>query len=88
MGFDRRPCRACWPSVLSCGFAFPVINVAWEFFGGASIAWLDGEPISTMRLAAAGDLVAQRTRLYSWAWQFAVAGGTGFAILVALATIH
>jgi hypothetical protein len=35
-----------------------------------------------------GDLVARRTRLYSRAWQFAVGGGTGFAILVALATLH
>jgi hypothetical protein len=39
-------------------------------------------------LQRAGDLVERRTRLYSRAWQFAVAGGTGFAILVALATIH
>jgi hypothetical protein len=33
-------------------------------------------------------LVAQRTRLYVWAWRLAVAGGLGFALLVALATIH
>jgi hypothetical protein len=32
--------------------------------------------------------VARRTALYSWAWRLAVAGGTGFAILVGLATLH
>jgi hypothetical protein len=32
--------------------------------------------------------VAQRTRLYLWAWRLAVAGGLGFAVLVALATVH
>jgi hypothetical protein len=35
-----------------------------------------------------GALVARRTWLYSWAWRLAVAGGVGFALLVALATIH
>ena len=33
-----------------------------------------------------GAVVAQRTRLYAWAWRLAVAGGLGFALLVALAT--
>ena len=34
------------------------------------------------------QVVARRTWLYLWAWRLAVAGGLGFAILVALATIH
>jgi hypothetical protein len=68
-------------SVASCGCAFPVIGIAHGF--------VDAEPglddgVVT-RLAA---LVARRTRLYVWAWRLAVAGGLGFAILVALATIH
>jgi hypothetical protein len=76
-------------SVLSCGFAFPVINVEWEFFGGRLDGMADGEPdFDDAALQRLGDLVARRTLLYSRAWQFAVAGGTGFAILVALATIH
>ena len=76
-------------SVLSCGFAFPVINVEWEFFGGRLDRLADGEPdFDDAALQRAGDLVERRTKLYSRAWQFAVAGGTGFAILVALATIH
>jgi hypothetical protein len=75
--------------VLSCGFAFPVINVEWEFFGGRLDRLADGESdFDDAALQRAGDLVERRTRLYSRAWQFAVAGGTGFAILVALATIH
>ena len=68
-------------SVASCGFAFPVINVARGFFD-ASPGLDDGV---LARLAA---LVARRTRLYVWAWRLAVAGGLGFALLVALATIH
>ena len=76
-------------SVLSCGFAFPVINVEWEFFGGRLDRGDDGEPdFDDAALQRLGDLVARRTRLYSRAWQLAVAGGTGFAILVGLATIH
>jgi hypothetical protein len=76
-------------SVLSCGFAFPVINVEWEFFGGRLDRLADGEPdFDDKALQRVGDLVERRTLLYSRAWQFAVAGGTGFAILVALATIH
>ena len=76
-------------SVLSCGFAFPVINVEWEFFGGRLDRLADGGPdFDDAALQRLGDLVARRTLLYSRAWQFAVAGGTGFAVLVALATIH
>ena len=68
-------------SVASCGFAFPVINVAHGFFDAAP--GLDDGVVA--RLDA---LVARRTWLYSWAWRLAVAGGVGFALLVALATIH
>jgi hypothetical protein len=68
-------------SVASCGFAFPVIGVAHGFFD-ASPGLDDGV---VTRLSA---LVARRTWLYAWAWRLAVAGGTGFALLVALATIH
>jgi len=76
-------------SVLSCGFAFPVINVEWEFFGGRLDRAAGGEPdFDDAALDRLGDLVARRTRLYSRAWQLAVAGGTGFAILVGFATIH
>jgi hypothetical protein len=76
-------------SVLSCGFAFPVINVEWEFFGGRLDRVADGEPdYDDAALQRLGNLVARRTRLYSRAWQLAVAGGTGFAILVGFATIH
>ena len=68
-------------SVVSCGFAFPVISVARGFFDKAP--GLDDAVIE--RLAAT---VTQRTWLYTWAWRLAVAGGLGFALLVALATIH
>jgi hypothetical protein len=68
-------------SVASCGFAFPVIGVARGFFDATP--GLDDGVLD--RLAR---LVAQRTRLYLWAWRLAVAGGLGFALLVALATIH
>jgi hypothetical protein len=68
-------------SVASCGFAFPVINVARGFFDSAP--GLDDAVLGRL-----GTLVAQRTWLYSWAWRLAVAGGLGFALLVALATIH
>ena len=84
-----RPHVSLLASVLSCGFAFPVINVEWEFFGGRLDRLADGAPdFDDPALQRLGDLVARRTLLYSRAWQFAVAGGTGFAILVALATIH
>jgi len=68
-------------SVASCGCAFPVIGVARGFF--------DGTPgLDEGVLDRLGRLVAQRTRLYLWAWRLAVAGGLGFALLVALATVH
>ena len=76
-------------SVLSCGFAFPVINVDWEFFGNRVDRATGGEPdLTDAALQRLGDLVIRRTRLYAHAWQLAVAGGIGFALLVALATIH
>jgi hypothetical protein len=68
-------------SVASCGCAFPVISVARGFFDAAP--GLDDGVIDRL-----GRTVAQRTQLYLWAWRLAVAGGLGFAILVALATIH
>ena len=68
-------------SVASCGFAFPVIGVAHGFFDATP--GLDDGVLDRL-----GRLVAQRTRLYVWAWRLAVAGGLGFAVLVALATIH
>ena len=68
-------------SVASCGFAFPVISVARGFFD--AVPGLDKDVV--VRL---GAVVAQRTRLYAWAWRFAVTGGLGFALLVALATVH
>lgn len=76
-------------SVLSCGFAFPVINVEWDFFGNRLDRMTSGKPdLDQEVIQRLGGLVAQRTRLYARAWQFAVAGGAGFAILVALATLH
>ena len=68
-------------SVVSCGFAFPVISVARGFFDAAP--GLDDAVIKRL-----SEVVTQRTWLYSWAWRLAVAGGLGFALLVALATIH
>jgi hypothetical protein len=68
-------------SVASCGCAFPVISVAHGFF--------DAEPgLDDGVIARLAEMVAHRTRLYTWAWWLAVAGGLGFALLVALATIH
>ena len=76
-------------SVVSCGFAFPVINVQWDFFGMRIDRPLDTEsPFDDAALQRLGDLVAWRTRLYSWAWRLAVAGGIGFAILVGIGTLH
>ena len=76
-------------SVVSCGFAFPVINVQWDFFGMRIDRPLDGESaFDDAALQRLGDLVAWRTRLYSWAWRLAVAGGIGFAILVGIGTLH
>jgi len=68
-------------SVASCGCAFPVIGVAHGFFDQAP-----GLDDAVLRRLDA--MVAQRTRLYAWAWRLAIAGGLGFALLVALATIH
>ena len=68
-------------SVASCGCAFPVIGIAHGF--------ADAEPgLDDSVIARLVALVAHRTRLYVWAWRLAVAGGLGFALLVALATIH
>ena len=76
-------------SVVSCGLAFPVINVEWDFFGGRLDRKANVEPdFDEAALERLGDLVTRRTRLYSWAWRLAVAGGTGFAVLVGLATLH
>ncbi len=76
-------------SVVSCGLAFPVINVEWDFFGGRLDRPGDDEPaFDDAALQRLGDLVTLRTRLYSWAWRLAVVGGLGFAILVGLATLH
>jgi hypothetical protein len=76
-------------AVVSCGFAFPVINVQWDFFGrrldGPDEDKSDFDNAALQRLA---DLVAHRTRLYSWAWRLAVLAGIGFAVLVAVATLH
>jgi len=58
-----------------------VINLARGFF--------DASPgLDDRVIARLGALVATRSRLYAWAWRLAVAGGLGFALLVALATIH
>ena len=76
-------------SVLSCGFAFPIINVEWEFFGRRIDRTADHEPdLGDPALQRLGELVARRTRLYARAWQLAVVGGAGFALLVALAMVH
>ena len=76
-------------SVMSCGFAFPVINVQWDFFGMRIDRPLDGESaFDDAALQRQGDLVAWRTRLYSWAWRLAVVGGIGFAVLVGIGTLH
>ena len=76
-------------SVMSCGFAFPVINVQWEFFGMRIDRPTDGEsPFDDAALARMGDLATHRIRLYSWAWRLAVVGGIGFAILVGIGTLH
>lgn len=76
-------------SVLSCGFAFPVINVNWEFLGRRlDRETTDEAAVDDTGLQRMGGLVAHRMRLYSWAWRLAVAGGVGFAILVGLATLH
>lgn len=65
-------------TIVSCGFAFPVINVESGYVGALDDATLE-------RKAA---LVARRTGYYAWAWRLAVAGGAGFAVLVGLASLH
>ena len=76
-------------SVVSCGFAFPVINVQWDFFGMRLDRLADADSaFDDAALDRMGNLVAYRTRLYSWAWRLAVAGGIGFAILVGIGTLH
>jgi hypothetical protein len=76
-------------SVVSCGFAFPVINVQWDFFGMRIDRPTEAEsPFDDAALVRIGNLVAHRTRLYSWAWRLAVVGGIGFAILVGIGTLH
>ena len=76
-------------AVASCGFAFPVINVEWSFLHGRIIETASKDvAFDAAALNRVGALVARRTWLYSWAWRLAVAGGIGFALLVALATIH
>jgi hypothetical protein len=76
-------------SVVSCGFAFPVINVQWDFFGMRIDRPTDSaSPFDDAALQRQGNLVAWRTRLYSWAWRLAVVGGIGFAILVGIGTLH
>lgn len=75
-------------SVLSCGFAFPVIYVEREFFGRRLDHAGDEADLSDAALERYGRLVARRTWLYARAWQLAVAGGIGFALLVALAVLH
>ena len=63
--------------VVSCGFAFAVINVE------RGLLTLDDAALRDM-----GALVDRRTRLYTWAWRLAVLGGLGFALLVGVATFH
>ena len=76
-------------SVVSCGFAFPVINVQWDFFGARFDRPADPETsFDAAALQRMGDLVSHRTRLYSWAWRLSVIGGIGFAILVGIGTLH
>jgi hypothetical protein len=76
-------------SVVSCGFAFPVIKIEWEFFGGRLGRPGDDElAFDNAAVERLGELVERRTWLYAWAWRLAVAGGAGFALLVGFATIH
>ena len=69
-------------SVASCGFAFPVISVARGFFDATP-----GARRWRARPAGRGWWRSARGSML-WAWRLAVAGGLGFALLVALATIH
>ena len=65
-------------AIASCGFAFPVIGVERGYVGELDEATIE-------RKAA---LVERRTLYYAWAWRLAVAGGSGFALLVGLASLH
>jgi hypothetical protein len=76
-------------SVVSCGFAFPVIKIEWEFFGVRLDRRGEEEPVfDDAAVERLGALVERRMWLYAWAWRLAVWGGMGFASLVGLATIH
>ena len=76
-------------TIISCGFAFPVINVENDFFGVPFDRTLKELPeVDDAALARKAALVARRTRFYAWAWRLAVVGGAGFALLVGLATLH
>jgi hypothetical protein len=70
-------------SVLSCGFAFPVIYIEREVYGLGS-----DTTISDQSLERLGGLVTRRAKYYAWAWWLSVAAGIGFALLVALAILH
>jgi hypothetical protein len=58
-----------------------VIGIAHGFFDAAP-------GLDDSVLARLDAMVGHRTRLYAWAWRLAIAGGLGFALLVALATLH
>ena len=76
-------------TVVSCGFAFPVISVEHDFFGvpyGRTVR--DLPELDDAAVARKAALVARRTGYYAWAWRLSVAGGVGFAVLVGLATLH
>ena len=76
-------------TVVSCGFAFPVIGVERDFFG-VPYGSASGDPpeVDDATVARKAALVARRTGYYAWAWRLSVAGGAGFAVLVGLATLH
>ena len=63
-------------SIISCGFAFPVIAVQRNLLDGS------GSAIDDANLERLGDVVTRRTRLYAWAWRSAVASGLGFAAVI------
>ena len=71
-------------SVLSCGFAFPVIYIERDVYGGLP----HETDIRDAALDRLGHLAARRARLYAWAWWLSVAAGIGFALLVGLAILH
>jgi len=69
-------------SIVSCGFAFPVIAVERSLLSGSAQAIDDGG------LNRLGAMVARRASLYSWAWRFAVAGGLGFAAIIVIDIVN